>query len=594
MKMKTIYLVALYSDRLRNLIRFIIGFATGLVGLADMTSVIIPRLNWDILLVTWPLAIHHKVHPMVVVVGFFLVMLSYGLLRGKRHAWRPTVLLLLMSALLHVMRDGSVLATAMVFVLATLLVVFFRYFQARSDPPSIRRGYLAFIIGLGVVTFYTSGGFLALYTQFRPLVDRFGIDGVLLRLLTNAHLHMEAGTQALFFERALPMLCMSAVVYGMVQILHPVAVALLANEKERQAVSGLTSGYGRNSISYFALGEDKSYFFSTTGKAVISYVLKKNVAVVAGDPIGPEEEILPIIKQFVEFCHQQDWTLVFLQAREDLVDLYRSLGFQLLKIGEDAVIDARTFTLKGGAMANVRSSAKRAEKDGLRVVFYRGQIENAEQLFQMQMISHTWLAHKGGTEMGFSMGHFDVRGDEKQLSAQAVDNTNRVHAFVTFVPIYGRNGWGLDLMRRAEQFAPGTMELLLARSIEYLKSCGADMVSLGLAPMSNVNNDDETFLNNSIDFLTHRFGNLSSSQSLFKFKKKFQPIWESRYLVYSHKLTLPQIGWALYAAHQQDASCLSVLCTSLRDWWANRQRAQARSEDLAGAARTPVTGALSL
>jgi phosphatidylglycerol lysyltransferase len=245
-------------------------------------------------------------------------------------------------------------------------------------------------------------------------------------------------------------------------------------------------------------------------------------------------------------------------------------------------------------MANVRSSAKRAEKDGLRVVFYRGQIENAEQLFQMQMISRTWLANKGGTEMGFSMGHFDMRGDEKQLSALAVDNTNRVHAFVTFVPIYGRNGWGLDLMRRAEQSAPGTIELLLARSIEYLKSCGADMVSLGLAPMSNVNNDDETFLNNSIDFLTHRFGNLSSSQSLFKFKKKFQPIWESRYLVFSHKLTLPQIGWALYAAHQQDASCLSVLRTSLRDWWANHQRTQTRSEELACAARTPITGALSL
>src|SRR5205085_11897143 len=158
-----------------------------------------------------------------------------------------------------------------------------------------------------------------------PLVDRFGIDGVLLRLLTNAHLHMEAGTQALFFERALPMLCMSAVVYGMVQILHPVAVALLANEKERQAVSGLTSGYGRNSISYFALGEDKSYFFSTTGKAVISYVLKKHVAVVAGDRSGPEEEILPIIKKFVELCQQQDWTLVLWQERDVMVDLYISV-----------------------------------------------------------------------------------------------------------------------------------------------------------------------------------------------------------------------------------------------------------------------------
>src|SRR5256885_17201128 len=105
--MKTIQLIALYSDRLRNLIRFIIGFATGLVRLADMASVIIPRLNWDILLVTWPLAIPLKVHPMAVGVGFFLVMLSYGLLRGKRQAWRLTVLLLLTSPLLHVQPDGS-------------------------------------------------------------------------------------------------------------------------------------------------------------------------------------------------------------------------------------------------------------------------------------------------------------------------------------------------------------------------------------------------------------------------------------------------------------------------------------------------------
>ena len=286
--------------------------------------------------------------------------------------------------------------------------------------------------------------------------------------------------------------------------------------------------------------------------------------------------------------------IVFWQIRDTLSDLYRRAGLHMLKIGEDPIINTRTFTLAGKAMANVRTSVKRAEKEGLHVVFYRGQVLDADQRTQMERISHAWLASKGGSEWGFSMGRFDPCGDPEQVTALAVDAANKVHAFVTFVPIYGRNGWGLDLMRRAEQFAPGTMELLLARSIEYLKSCGADIVSLGLAPMSNVNNDDETFLNNSIDFLTHRFGNLSSSQSLFKFKKKFQPIWESRYLVFSHKLTLPQIGWALYAAHQQDASCLSVLCTSLRDWWANRQRAQTRSEELAGVARTPVTGALSL
>ena len=118
-------------------------------------------------------------------------------------------------------------------------------------------------------------------------------------------------------------------------------------------------------------------------------------------------------------------------------------GFHFLKIGEDAVIEAQNFTLKGGVMANVRSSAKRAEKDGLRVAFYHGLVTDAEQLHQMDQISQRWLASKGGSEMGFSMGHFDSQGDPQQIYALAVDEQDRVHAFVSFIPIYGRQAGDL-------------------------------------------------------------------------------------------------------------------------------------------------------
>jgi len=357
----------------------------------------------------------------------------------------------------------------------------------------------------------------------------------------------------------------------MIQLFRPVAAVLLPNiEKSKQANKQIRL-YGTNSISYFALDSDKSYFFSASGKAVISYVLEGSTAVVAGDPIGPEGERIEILQQFITFCNEQDWTIVFWQIQDQFKPLYQAAGLHALKIGEDAVIDVQNFTLKGGAMANVRTSAKRAEKDGLRIVFYRGQVTDSTQRIQMEQISHAWLASKGGSEMGFSMGHFDPQGDTEQLTALAIDNDNKVHAFVTFVPIYGRHGWGLDLMRRATHPAPGTMELLLARSLEYMKSCGFEMASLGLAPLSNVNAEEETFLSNSIDLLTGRFGNMAQSQSLFNFKKKFQPTWESRYLIYSHTLGLPKIGWALYHAHQRDASFLGTLTHTLNDWRRNRQ-----------------------
>jgi phosphatidylglycerol lysyltransferase len=566
------------------------GVAIGLTGFADMASALLPRLNWDILLGTWPVDVHHGAPKLTVVVGFFLVMLSYGVMRGKRQAWSLALLLLLLSTFLHILRAGSILSSLVALALVLLLLLFVRCFHARSDPPSVRRGYLALLTGIGIVTLYTIGGFLVLYNQLEAVMDRFSFEQVLLHLLIHAPLHLPHGTQALVFGHALPLLCLSAVLYGIVQILHPVAVALLPNEQEREQAGMLTRLYGTNSISYFGLDTEKSYFFSKTGKAVLSYVLQGNVAVVAGDPIGPEEELLPTLQQFLAFCNEQDWTIVFWQVRDTLIDLYRLVGLHMLKIGEDAIINTHTFTLSGKAMANVRSSAKRAEKEGLRVIFARGQVENVEQLTQMESISRVWLTKKGGAEKGFSMGRFDIhRDDKEQLYALAVDATNNVHAFVSFVPIYGRNGWGLDLMRRGEDAVPGTIELLLAHSIDYLKAAGADIVSLGLAPLSNANQTEATLLGNSIDFLNQQFGDHEKNSSLFNFKKKFHPTWESRYLIFSHTLTLPKVGWAIYHAHQRDASLFDVLYKGLKDWLVVRP-AQKRSAVLAEMTGHVATG----
>ena len=165
---------------------------------------------------------------------------------------------------------------------------------------------------------------------------------------------------------------------------------------------------------------------------------------------------------------------------------------------------------------------------------------------------------------------------------------------MTFVPIYGRNGWGLDLMRRTEHTPPGTMELLLARSVEYLKSGGADIVSLGLAPMSNVIDNHESFLETSIDFLTHLFGNQSKNSSLFNFKKKFQPRWESRYLVYSNTLSLPKVGWALYHVHLHNASLLTEFYRLLKKLQVKQQAKHTGTVNLVSAQRHSGSGGLSL
>jgi phosphatidylglycerol lysyltransferase len=571
MQLKKTLTEELNAYRLRTIVRYTMGLLTGLVGVVNMVSAIIPRLNWDVFFGAWPLDSHHGTHKLIAISGFFLIMLFNGLTRGKRQAWSVAVVLLLLSAFLYFLNGGPVLTSIITPGLAVLLVALARFFRARSDPPSVWRGYIAFLVGLSIVTLYTVGGLFFLYNKFEPLVEQPSFEKVILLLLSHSHIQLTKGTAAFFFERVLPGLCLSAVIYGIVSVLRPVAAVLHPNEREKKAASILAHIYGTNSISYFALEAGKSYFFSASRRSVISYVLEGNVAVVAGDPIGPEEEMLPTIQQFVAYCQEQDWMIVFWQVRDRLIDLYRSAGLHMLKMGEDAIINTGTFTLAGKALANVRSSVKRAEKEGLHVVFYHGYVQDVERRTQIERISQAWLASKGESEKGFSMGRFDPRGDPELVTALAVDTTNKVHAFVTFVPIYGRNGWGLDLMRRSEQASPGTMELLLARSIEYFKCEGADMVSLGLAPLNNISQTDKTFLDNSIDFLTHLFGNQSKNQSLFNFKKKFQPCWESRYLVFSNTLKLPKAGWAIYHAHQRDVSLLILLYRWLREYQAKHQ-----------------------
>lgn len=548
-------------------VRALLGLLTGGVGLANLLAIILSREVQNVWLGEWMLDTYHNVHKLLAVMGFFLIMLMHGMVRGKRQAWIATMILLLLSALLSVLAGRPLIATVLVVVPILVLLACARHFRAKSDPPTLRRGYIALLAGLGLVTLYSIGGLIALYDQFEVLVDRFGLLEVWLRLLTGSHLPRHLfGIQAFFFGRVLSLLALSAVLYGIVLLLRPVAEKLLPNEQELRAACKLTRSYGTNSISYFALAEQKSFFFSHSSNAFISYVLEGNVAVVAGDPIGPPEEIGPTVTQFVSFCYEQDWTIVFWQVCDAYTEIYRQAGMQLLKIGEDPIIEMETFTLAGKAMANARTSARHAAKAGLRVTFHQGRVGDSEQRAQMEQISRAWLASKHGAEMGFSMGRFGAEEDAEQVYALAVDADNRVYGFLSFVPIYGRKGWGVDLMRRAPHAPGGMMELLIIRAVEYFKTSGAQIVSLGLAPRHNTNQSETSRLESSVDMLANVVGDLKKKDSLCMFKKKFKPTWESRYLVYSSKMALPKAGWAVYRAHQRNVSTSRMLYRSLRKW----------------------------
>ena len=77
--------------------------------------------------------------------------------------------------------------------------------------------------------------------------------------------------------------------YAVWMLFQPVIFRSTASRAERQRAQGIVEQYGCSSLARFALLDDKSYFFSASGKSVIAYVPKGRGAVALGDPIGPGE-----------------------------------------------------------------------------------------------------------------------------------------------------------------------------------------------------------------------------------------------------------------------------------------------------------------
>lgn len=336
-----------------------------------------------------------------------------------------------------------------------------------------------------------------------------------------------------------------------------------------QATAELTCCYGDHTLAFFGLAPENEHFVAPGGTGLVNYRLMHGVAIVAGDPICAPEAVEEVTRSFLKFCAAHRWRVAFYQARPDHLDAYRALKLRAFKMGEEAIIPLQSFTLQGSEMANVRTSCRRAEREGVCIHWYEG-VPPAAIVRQLERVSDAWLESKGGAqaeETGFSTGRFDeilssaqraewiadLEPDEQRTTPRfvtgvALANSGEVCAFVTFTPIYGAMscaGRALDLMRRSPDAPPGVMELLLVKAIERFRAEGMQVLNLGLSAWADSRQEMSAPQRQLASFITERLGLLGSPRTLFSFKQKFHPRWESRYLVTNAPLALPRIALAV-------------------------------------------------
>ncbi|PSB25085.1 hypothetical protein C7B69_12870, partial [filamentous cyanobacterium Phorm 46] len=375
------------------------SFLTGLVGVINLLSAVTPSLpdrrNW--LEPFFPFPVRAGGHFFAAVIGFMLLTLATNLLRRKRIAWLLTVGLLIASIVTHLVKGLDIEESLLSGVLLLQLLVMRKTFTAQSDRPSIAQGIRVLLGALLFTLAYGTAGFYILDGRFEvnQRAINFDWDDAIYQTFAMFFTADNAGlvpkTQfANFFADSIYAVGVVTLGYALFMLLRPVLLRDSASISERNKAQEVVAEYGRTTLARLALLEDKSYYFSASGKSTIAYVPKGRGAIALGDPIGPAEDRKEAILGFQEFCDRNDWYPAFYQTLPDDLEMYSTLGFRVVQIGEEAIVNLKSFTLKGKANQNLRTAINRLTKAGHKVEFYEPPL-SLELMRQMKSVSDEWL-----------------------------------------------------------------------------------------------------------------------------------------------------------------------------------------------------------
>ena len=535
---------------------WLVAALTALVGILNLISAVTPGLPSRIAILReiYPFEVRAGSHIFAAVSGFILLTLASRLLRRKRIAWILTIVLLIISVVSHLLKGLDVEETIPALVLLVLLLLLRKNFTARSDRPSIAQGVRVLIGALLFTLAYGTTGFFLMEKQY---TTQFDLPQAIIQTLTIFFTADNGGLSATtrfgsFFISSIYIVGASTMVYASWMLLRPVLLQIGGTDVERERALDIIKQYGHSSLAHFCLLSDKSYYFSPTGKTVIAYVPKGRGAIALGDPIGAPEDLPDAIMGYKEFCDRNDWYPAFYQTLPENLDTYKSLGFKAVKIGEEGIVNLQTFTTQGKPGRNLRNSLNRFHKLGYEMKFYRPLISD-ELLDKLKVISDRWLNEMQGSEKRFSLGWFDRDYLRNCEIATVESQTGEIVAFANIIPEYQKNEATIDLMRKLENAEHGVMEFLFVSLFQHYKELNYDGFNLGLSALSGLKeNRQSPRLEGGLDYLYEHLNRFYNFQGLHGFKDKFNPQWESRYLIYTNITALPDVIVALIRADSGD------------------------------------------
>ncbi len=486
-------------------------FLTGVVLLfSGVTPSVSERL--DVLGELVPHRLVDASHLAASLIGVLCLLLANGLRRRLSAAWALTLGLLLLSSVLSLLKGLDWEEAGIALTVAGLLFVFRRAFYRPSRLMQMPVSPFHLLACLCVVL--ASLWIMFFVYQDVPYRNRlwwqFALDAQVPRAL-----RAELGSALLIVGVALAWLIRT----------QPGRVVLPDEAARQQAVSIIEKG--GHPEGWLAMTGDKAFLFNDTRSAFIMYARHGRSMVALFDPVGPAAERSELIWRFRDLCDRYHVRPVFYQVRAENLHGYMDIGLSAVKLGEEARVDLHTFNLESKQHKALRYTWNRGQRDGLSIEFFA---PGEAPLASLEAISDAWRQARSAREKSFSLGRFTH--DYLQHFRMAVVYCNEAPvAFANLLETHEGREAGIDLMRAGDQAPKLAMEFLMIGLILHYQSRGLEVFSLGMVPMAGMQPRPGAPLAQRLGAVVYRYGeHFYNFQGLKRFKDKFDPCWEPRYM----------------------------------------------------------------
>lgn len=484
-------------------------------------------------------------HQLTVIIGLIMLVISDGIRMQLRRAYQATLVLLLAGAAFSILKGFDF--EEAIFLIAVFVLVWLSKGRFRRENVAFgaKRLVTWVVVTLLITVMYLSIGH---WTAGMPHRLHRGIP---------FYGHYPLKEQVLV-RHAIVALFTTWIALTARALLRPrIPPSPRPTSRELASLQHFLETHDGNFLTHLYFLGDKTLLSTPDGHARLAFGRVWKTLIALGDPIGEPRAVAAIVQQFREHADRYAAAAVFYQIKPEQMPLYHEHGYRFFKLGEEAVVRLDTFGLSGKSKADLRAANNRFDREGFRFEMVSPPFSPLF-LVELKELSDDWL--QGRKEKGFSLGCFQETYLELAPVAVVRDGNGRLCAFASMMPSYdGGRSISVDLMRFRKGVLNGLMDALFVRLLEWARSEGYERFNLGMSPLASVGKSSFSHREERIAHWIYRRGNhFYGFEGIRRFKEKFGPVWEPRYLAYPKNVSLSklvvQLTWLISRDHSRHPS----------------------------------------